>query len=442
LKLPPESPIPNTSEAHRLFAEFFDDQPVVSPEADEIDTGAIVECYPLSIEKVTTISKQLHLISGDGKLLPVPSHQEYILFSDSMYVCTHVFTSPNGANTTEVYLWAGAAVPRPAIEDAQLFGRRVARENGGKLVLLEQGKETPIFFQALGGILITFRARSTSGMPGTFMLCGRRYMGHIAFDEVDFSLSSLCSGFSYLISSNSHLHLWKGKGCGAEEVGCARLIAMDLGTTPDVAEVSEDDETASFFNLFPPLDGHSGKAVPRSADHWRLKGSTDKYRCRLFRVEQHSSRSSTLQVSSFFSNLTRRTSWSSLTSPRPSPTADEQPKTPMTPKSTGSPLNQPTTTKIVEIAPFTQSDVDAEGIFVLDAFFEVYMYVTSYYILCTRSLRLILNIDSLDPSLNRSLMPSPRRSSLRRTTAFLRPHLRIGPLCLSRLLYLKVFLET
>jgi hypothetical protein len=379
LKAPPESPIPNTSEAHRLFASFFDDQPIVAPEMDDVDTGAILECYPLANEKVNTLSKQLHLITGDGKLLPVPSHQEYILFSDSMYVCKHMFTSSSGASSTEVYLWVGAAVPRPAVEDAQLFGRKVARDNGGKLILLEQGKETPIFFQALGGILVTFRARSSSGMPSTFMLCGRRHVGHIAFDEVDFSLSSFCSGFSYLISSNSRLHLWKGKGCSAEELGCARLIAMDLGTTSDVAEISEDTESDSFFNLFPHQDGHQDKTIPRSADHWRLKGSNDKYRCRLFHVEQHNSRSSTLQVSSFFSNLTRRTSWSSLTSPRASPTPDEQPKKPTTPKPMPSPQSQPSTTRIVELAPFTQSDVDAEGIYVLDAFFEVYMYVSLLY---------------------------------------------------------------
>jgi hypothetical protein len=378
MKAPPESPIPHTSEANRLFTDFFDDRPVVAPVADDLDTVAILESYPFSNEKVSTLSKQLQLISGDGKLLPVPPHQEHILFNDSMYVCTHVFTSSKGSKSTEVYLWAGDEVPQATVEDAQLFGRRVAKDNGGRLIVLTQGKETPNFFQALGGILITFRgsgSRSASGMPSTFMLCGRRHMGHIAFDEVDLSLNSLCSGFPYLISSNSRLYLWKGKGCGAEELGCARLIATDIGTAPDFAEIPEGSESNSFLDLFPPLEGLPDKTIPRSADHWRLKASNDKYRCRLFCVEQTHRRNSTLQVSSFFTNLTRRSSWSSLTSPRLSPTHIEQPKTPTTPKPLGSSLSHPTETHVVEIAPFTQRDVEAEKIYVFDCFWEILVLI-------------------------------------------------------------------
>jgi hypothetical protein len=373
LKAPPESPIPHTSEATRLFMDFFDDRPIATPESSDIDTVAILESDPLVSEKVQTVSKQLQMISGDGKLVPVPSHQEHILFDDSMYVCTHVFQGNSGTKTTEVYLWTGSGVPPAAVEDAQLFGRKVAKSSGGKLIVLPQGKETPMFFQALGGILTTFRGgrqRSSLGIPNTFILCGRKHMGHISFDEVDFSLNSLCSGFPYLISSDSNLYLWKGKGCSAEELGCARLIAMDLGTTPDITEVSDGEETNSFFSLFPPTPGLPNNTMPRSADHWRLKATNDKYRCRLFRVEQQHSRSSTLQVSNFFSNLTRRTSWSSLSAPRTPPINDEQPKTP---KPSGSPLGHPATANIVEIAPFTQGNVEAEGIYVLDAFFEVYM---------------------------------------------------------------------
>jgi hypothetical protein len=233
--------------------------------------------------------------------------------------------------------------------------------------------------------------------------------------------------------------LWKGKGCSAEELGCTRLIAMDLGTTPDVAEISEGAESDAFFNFFPPLEGLPDKSVPRSADHWRHKATNDKYRCRLFRVEQHNSRSSTLQVSSFFTNLTRRTSWSSLTSPRSSPTFDEQPKTPTTPKPTGSPLGQPTTTKIVEISPFTQGDVEAGCIFVLDAFFEVYMYVFS--ISFTHNAVLIYDTDSSGLSLKRNLMPSPQHSSLRKTTEFSRPPSRTDLSSLFQPLSWKVFQE-
>jgi hypothetical protein len=114
------------------------------------------------------------------------------------------------------------------------------------------------------------------------MLCGRRHLGQIAFDEVDVSVDSLCSGFPYLISSPSgKLYLWKGKGSGADELGCARLIGMDLGLTGEIEEIEEGHETTSFLGIF----GSAPGKIPKSADHWRLKPSYDKYRTRLFCVD-------------------------------------------------------------------------------------------------------------------------------------------------------------
>jgi len=355
---------------------------------EDLNTITILESYPVSFEKVKTVRKQLQEITSDGKLSAVPSHQEHILFEESMYVCTHIFISNNG-KSTEVYLWAGSGVPEAAVEDAQLFARKVAKENNGKLLVLHQGKETPNFFQALGGILIIFhgtRSKTSLGVPNKFVLCGRRHMGHICFDEVDFSLHSFFSSFPYLVSCNSRLYLWQGVGCHQEELSSARLITMDVSPMPDLLEIEEGKEPASFFSLFPPLPKHPKNTIPRSADHWRLKARNDKYRCRLFRVEQHGNTrgSTSLQVSNFFSNvIARRPSWSSL-SARNSPTEEQPPKTPKTPSTpmsparppnSGTPLVAKISTKIVEVAPFTQEDVTVEGIYVLDAFFEVYIIV-------------------------------------------------------------------
>ncbi|KAK8210717.1 hypothetical protein IWZ01DRAFT_435672 [Phyllosticta capitalensis] len=350
------------SEAGRMFADFFEEAPVTNGKLD-IDTNAILTADPLGQQKIKTLRKDIQEISGDGKLAPVPSQEEHILFDHLMYLCTHSFSLPNGSKSIEVYHWIGSQVPEPAVEDAQLFARKFARDAGGKLLMTRQGKETPYFFQALGGIVIT-RKGSRIDHSKEYMLCGRQHLGHMAFDEVDLSLSNLCSGFPFLISSRTGLlagkvFLWKGVGCSAEELGCARLIGMDLGLTPEIEEVDEGKESDAFLEIFPAPDGQP-KRIPRSADHWRLKARHEKYKVRLFRIDEKAQQAgSSFQVSSLWPALMRRVSAQSTgTQNGPqSPTQEQNPGT-----------SKPNmTAEVNEIAPFSQADIEAENIYVLDA---------------------------------------------------------------------------
>jgi len=94
----------------------------------------------------------------------------------------------------------------------------------------------------------------------------------------------------------------------------------------------------------------------------------------LYKIEQQQEASGgwgqSLQVGSFFANL-RRGSFAQTLSPSSTGAhAEHGPQTPITPKS---PLPPGITTKIVEIMPFCQRDLEPEYIYVLDAFFEMYM---------------------------------------------------------------------
>ena len=83
------------------------------------------------------------------------------------------------------------------------------------------------------------------------MICGRRHLGHVAFDEVDLSPACLCSGFSFLISDKfGKLYLWKGQGRVGDVICAARLIGMDLGLTGEMEEVDEGAEPQSFWETF------------------------------------------------------------------------------------------------------------------------------------------------------------------------------------------------
>ena len=313
-----------------------------------IDTQAVLSARhtDTDVAKIKTLRKQIWEISGNGKTTTVPSHQEHILFEENMYLCTHIFGSSSGTRTTETYLWCGDGVSQSTVEDAQIFSRKIARENNSKLIILAQGKETGSFFQALGGIVITRRGSSShvdssSSASATYMLCGRRHVGQIAFDEVGLNPESLCSGFPYIISARfGKLYLWKGKGAGADEVGCARLIGMDIGLTGEIEEVDEGQESEGFWDTC--FSGRR-RALPSEAGHWHLKPSCEKYTSRLFAVDLENRPKS----SGGFSWVKRG--------------------------STPGPEDGSVTVSVRELVPFAQIDVGRDGVFVLDAFFEIWM---------------------------------------------------------------------
>lgn len=346
------SHIQGASGPSRLLAGFFGETSSSQPKVN-IDTPSILaSCSSHDCsDKIKTLRKQIYEITGGGKLLPVPAHREHILFEENLYLCTHVFGTVAGTRTTEVYLWYGEGVAPSAAEDAQLFARKVAKDNNGKLIILQQGRETSNFFQALGGIVITRRGSGSHGdspskTSATYMLCGRRHVGQIAFDEVDFSARSFCSAFPYIISARfGKLYLWKGVGSSADELGCARLIGMDLGLTGEIEEVDEGREPGSFWESLP--GGKSQGVASAGIQHWHLKPSSETYITRLFSIDVEPPRSKS-SASSFM--------WGRRGS---------------APQEEGSALH----THIQEIFPFTQKDIVREGTFVLDSFFEIFVYV-------------------------------------------------------------------
>lgn len=340
-------------ERSQILASFFEESGSPKPKIT-VDTQSVLASLPKDDcpDKIKTLRKQIYLMTGGGKLMPVPSHQEHILFEENLYLCIHVFGTAGGSRTAEAYLWVGDGVAQSAAEDAHLFARKVAREQNGKLITLQQGNETSNFFQALGGIVITrrgpgSRAGSPSRTLATYMLCGRSHAGQVAFDEVDYNARSLCSGFPFIISARfGKLYLWKGLGSGADELGCARLIGMDLGLTGEIEEVDEGSEPDTFWESLPGgkprIRAMAEDGVPH---HWQLKPSCDKYSTRLFSVDVEPSRPKS-SSSSFI--------WGRRGS---------------TPQQENTDYNA----QIREIFPFTQKDIEKEGVYVLDSFFEIFL---------------------------------------------------------------------
>ncbi|KAM4057132.1 gelsolin repeat protein [Hirsutella rhossiliensis] len=314
---PVRSPTKPVNEVSMLLSDFFG--PPGPRKEMRVDPAEILMNRPPAGAKITSLGFHMFKIFGDGKKVPVSAQNERDLFEQEMYVCAHNFTNAAGKKVFEVYFWVGDEVPEATAEDAQLFVQREARSLGGTLVKLRQGKETAEFMQALGGVVIVRRGSSNkydSLAPN--MLCGRAYLGQVAFDEVDFAPASLCSGFTYLIAQAGKCFLWKGKGSDVAEVSCARLVGMDLTLTGEIVEYEDGAEPASFWDLF-----GGGGPKPHSADHWRLKPNYDKYCSRLFCSDADSKQ------------------------------------------------------QILELSPFGQADLSPSSIYILDAFFEMYIVVGS-----------------------------------------------------------------
>ncbi|KAL4970437.1 putative gelsolin repeat protein [Aspergillus stella-maris] len=289
--------------------------------------------------RIRTLKKQIWEITGEGNKQDLPVNQEYILYEGALYLCVHMFEE-DGNVRSEVQLWCGDDVWGGAVDSALPFARKTARENSCKLEIISQGKEPPRFIQALGGILITRRGSSSrSSSSAIFMLCGRKHLGQMVFDEVDFTPNNLCTGFPFVISAMfGKVYLWKGKGSSAEEIGAARLIGMDLGLTGEFEEVAEGEESDSFYEIFPQY--RETWDYMRS-DDWLLKPAHDPYRIRLLRVDHELG-----QRSSFWIR-------------RPG---------------SSSPVIRPNDT-VQEVEPFSQKDLSPKGIYILDTFFEIYVIV-------------------------------------------------------------------
>lgn len=330
------SPVPQASEASQLLADFFGDEPKPTP-TYLVDTASILMARQDTISTVRTLQSSLFYLFADGKKQAVPTHQERVLFEREMYICPHTFTKPSGRKATEVYWWIGDEIPERVISGSEIFAQREAKNYGGNFVKLRQGKETPEFYQALGGIIIIRRGSSNKyDSLAPHVLCARQQYGMLVFDEVDYSPSVLCSGFPYLISSPSgKVYLWKGRGSTAEEHGCAKLLGMEISMTGEIEEVEDGDEPSSFLKVF-----DNCKEIPHSADHWKLKPAYNKYSARLFCATT----SGRQQVRSF-------TSFFLL------------------------PYFLLTSIQIIEILPFSQADLSPSAIYILDAFFEIYIVI-------------------------------------------------------------------
>ncbi|KAK0801453.1 hypothetical protein LTR02_002885 [Friedmanniomyces endolithicus] len=306
-----------------------------------IDTRATTsEAQDRQATELKTLRRSTQEVLPDGSVITLRQQDQYTLFDSSVYICTHTYLTATSTKQTQLFIWSGSTVPQSALSHAQ----KAAKTQPSTLPLqtITQGHEPGPFLQALGGIL-----------------CSRQHLGHIVFDEVDFALASLCAGFAFLISypvtlQRTDLYLWKGAACSTEEVCAARLVGMEVGEMGGIVEVEQGLEAPDFFEIFGPGTVKEGIARPSAV--WKGKAAApEQFEVRLYRVEE------VVQKMSLFAGLlSRRPSWNSR--PPPSSRSASQ---------DGAEIKL----EAKRISPFTQTDLEAEGIYVLDAYSELYVLI-------------------------------------------------------------------
>lgn len=323
-----------------------------------IDTQSLIQSktHRTEVESVKTLRRSVLAVFADGSVRSLSSQEEYTLYDESVFICTHIFVDEHGTKGCQIYVWCGDTAFESTQEAAQAHAKRMAREQGSAPIqIVRQGHETSAFLQSLGGILIT-RQGAAESAPRQFIICCRKHLGHIVFDEVDFAVGSLCTGFVYLISypltlQETKLYLWKGSAGSMEEISAARLAAMDLSETGEIIEVDGGKEPASFLEIFGTNTTTASIAKP--TELWVQKAvAPAKFATRLFRVQQAPQR--TGLISSLWN---RRPSWNNRSPAR----------------STPSPGAMEVKVETKEIIPVLQSQLEAEGVYLLDAYGELYI---------------------------------------------------------------------
>lgn len=360
--------IPRTTEAGRLIGDFFQNPSNARTHLD-VDTSTIVATgLAQDTAKLKTLRRTIVELNHDGTTSSLPLQQDHVLYSASMYLCTHIFgNASTGARTTEVYLWTGVDVSQTHIPAAISYATSEAKKVSATFIPLLQGEEVTNFLQALGGILVTRNGSYSATQKSAYLLRGRRHFGHLTFDEVDLVTTSLCPGFPCILvpaSGNKgvgpdKIYLWKGTGAHHEEVAGARLMAMDIGSLADIIEVDCGAETSEFLSLFPNTNAHAVSKPSGYAPYWSQKSKSENYRVRLFQVSS-SPTSAANEPLSTVSAFWRAAAGKSAT------TANNN---------SSNPASSNFSTTLTEITPFTQSSLAPSNIYVLDAFFTIYILI-------------------------------------------------------------------
>lgn len=129
-------------------------------------------------------------------------------------------------------------------------------------------------------------------------------------------------------------------------------MAMDISPMADILEIDAGKESPDFFKHFAASTDRAH--IPSYGQHWKLKGKHEGYRVRLFKVEHKKQEEAGLTTVGAF--------WRAAAG-----------KVGSVNGSGNDGGKGQAGTVVSEIVPFCQDDLMADGVMVLDAYFEIYV---------------------------------------------------------------------
>ena len=213
------------------------------------------------------------------KHVSLPNTEEHVLYSNDMHAFLYMFNDEPGAiePSAITFLWVGkdCTLPeREGMEFVRLMGDQTADTH-----VIYQGRETPLFIRALGGVIVT-RNGSRRPLDSTEdgLFCVRQCLGGISIDQVEFRKREFCSGFSYVAKRGRDVFVWHGNGSLSEEIAAARRFAAEISSQPK--EMMEADPVGC-SELWKCFDDHEYA----SGEFWRRKYDLNGFSPVLYLVE-------------------------------------------------------------------------------------------------------------------------------------------------------------
>ena len=242
-----------------------------------------IEIIPSSLSNKSPDKERLFVqawsIVSRVKHVSLPNTEEHVLYSKDMHAFLYMFNSEPGAPEPSAikFLWVGKDCTLGE-KDGMEFIRLMGDQNADTHVI-QQGRETPLFVRALGGVIVAregTRRPLNSVEDAVFRV--RQCLGAIAIDQVSFRRGEFCSGFSYVVKRDGDVFVWHGNGSLSEEITTARRFAGEAGL--HVKEMMEADPSGcvELWNCFDDREY-------ASAEFWRRKYDANGFSPILYVIE-------------------------------------------------------------------------------------------------------------------------------------------------------------
>ncbi|KND00549.1 uncharacterized protein SPPG_04857 [Spizellomyces punctatus DAOM BR117] len=296
-----------------------EEEDIGGPPAPEMDRG----CLELKVWLA-----QPH--ETDSKVEIAPS-EHGIFYAEESYLILYRHLTGRDGNEKEAaiaYFWIGSECKSTDQAAAAYLATDLEKQHKARQIRVTQGKEPSHFLGIFKHPVIV--RRGTRAEFGTSEKALYHVMGFekglVRVIEAVWNPSSLSSANSFVLNLKDKVFIWHGTGSFPFERDMAERVAQRICDSKPITTLEELQEPKVFWQKLGGIDKKSHNhqqdyaSMPYLAKKKELEGS---YTCRLFRV----------------SHIVHG-----------NPTAEE-------------------------IDPFVQSDLENTGVYILDAFFEIYIWV-------------------------------------------------------------------